>query len=171
MPTPSAPDPQSPYTFISTCPEPDERHDTLLNDTAHRNLPPNPFVLPPSEPRDGPVLDADPMSSPLSDATRGAAVSYHKPIDDAELERSQSPYGSSPIEPVQTSRPRQGVGTASLLSTGESVVQDPGSEYAMEEDYGLPSMGFGLPNRRVRLRFQTLAEGTTRVLLAQRGRR
>lgn len=158
MPTPSAPDPQPQYTFTSTCPEPDERHDDTLmtnNEIAsqtHDNLT-NIIAVPPHiSPNDGPAPDADAVSSPLSDGLRSGEGSYdHKPADDSELDRSQSPYSSSPIEPTRMTRPRQGVGTSpSHLSMEESAVhQDPGSEYAMEEDYGLPSMGHGVSNRRV----------------------
>lgn len=162
MPTPSAPDPQTQYAFTSTCPDPDERHEdtriTNNNPTSqqqHNDLS-NPIAIPPHfSPNDGLVSDTDAMSSPLSDAAiRNAGVAYdHKPAEDVELDRSQSPYSSSPIEPIQTSRPRQGVGTTSShLSREESAAyQDPGSEYAMEEDYALPSMGNGFSNRRVRL--------------------
>lgn len=158
MPTPSAPDPQTQYAFTSTCPEPDERHDDTHmsnNDAAshhHDDNFSNPIAIPPHfSPSDGPAPDSDATSSPLSDALRGGASFHHnKPIDEVDLDRSQSPYSSSPIEPIQTSRPRQGVGTSSSnLSTEERAAQDPGSKYAMEEDYGLPSMGCGFSNRRV----------------------
>lgn len=159
MPTPSAPDPQTQYAFTSTCPDPDERHDdTHVTNNDHTSQQhddlSNPIAIPPHfSPNDGPVSDNDAMSSPLSDAIRSSGAAYdHKPTEDVELDRSQSPYSSSPIESIQTSRPRQGVGTtsASHLSIEESAAyQDPGSEYAMEEDYGLPSMGYGISNRRI----------------------
>lgn len=162
MPTPSAPEPQTQYAFTSTCPDPDERRDDTHmtnNDPTpqHHDDLSNPITIPPhfSSPNDGPVSDNDAVSSPLSDAIRsGSATHDRKSAEDVELDRSQSPYSSSPIEPIQTSRPRQGVGTttSSHLSVEESAAsQDPGSEYAMEEDYGLPSMGYGVSNRRVRL--------------------
>lgn len=150
MPTPSAPDPLTPYPFASTCPEPDERHDTPMNDVAaaaHRDVT-TPVAIPRFASSDGPVPDSDAVSSPPSGASRRGVDFHHKPADDVELDRSQSPCGSSPVEPIQTLRPRQGVGT-SHLSMEESAAQDPGSEYAVEEDYGLPSMGYGFSNRRV----------------------
>lgn len=168
MPTPSAPDPQTPFTFSSTCPDTDDssapRHDThmeLATDSIHHSAVREDDSASPStdtSPRshldtsDGPVQDSEmEASSPIADNH-----SYLEPQKPAELEfeRTDSPYDPSPTEPIQTSRPRQGVGTSHpsayhMDSNATPKSQYPHTEYATEQDYTLPSMGYGYPSRRV----------------------
>ncbi|CAN8101711.1 unnamed protein product [Discula destructiva] len=95
----------------------------------------------------------------FAESTSPDGVSYHhKPTDEDDVDgreertTTHSPYGSSPIEPIQTSRPQQGLGTAVLgEKNGSAAAQiDTENEYAVEEeDYSLPSMGVGFPSRRM----------------------
>lgn len=170
MPTPSAPGPQTPFTFSSTCPDTDDpsppRHDTPMDltdgSTDHSAVaedvsastsadasPRRVFVA-----SDGPVRDSD--LEPSSPVDQGRPyLESHKDVDDLDIERTDSPCDPSPPMPLQTSRPRQGVGTthtSGYHTAGglTSKSQYPHIENAADQDYTLPSMGYGFPSRRVR---------------------
>lgn len=173
MPTPSAPGPQSPYTF-STCPDTDDTHDshdTHVTHEAHLNLAgdsihdsaatetqsPSPSADASPGPRfdtsDGPARDSetDP-SSPI--ARERPYLDSHKTPDALDIDRTDSPCEPSPLEPVQTSRPRQGVGTSHMPCQAHPGAT-PKSQYshaqyaAADHDFVLPSMGYDFPSRRV----------------------
>lgn len=102
---------------------------------------------------DGPVRDSE--IEPSSPVDHGRPyLESHKNVDDLDIERTDSPCVPSPPMPLQTSRPRQGVGTAhtSACHTDGSLTsksQYPHPENAADQDYTLPSMGYGFPSRRV----------------------
>lgn len=65
-------------------------------------------------------------------------------------EPTDSPCDSIPAESIQTSRPRHGVGTDKLgYNNNDHADRSSTSEHAMEEDYDIPSMGYGFPSKRV----------------------
>lgn len=155
MPTPSSPpEPQTPYTFSSTCPEPDEiRHDTQMDVSIEPEV-----AAPISRPAvatahahfatgDGPV----PVTSSSPDHPSPPEPGKDAGID---LARTASPYDPLPIEDFRTSRPKQGVGTSIVAPHTSGDDSSPRSqpqqvEYATEPDYMLPSLGRGFPSQRV----------------------
>lgn len=114
----------------------------------------------PSRPNFAGVDESDSSARASSIDPYNANPSNDKSTDDDD---SVDEVGSSPVGgPRQTSsRPRQGVGT-SHLAAGRmdmrggaeddrvaSKATEPDSEYEVEEDYKLPSMGAAFPNKRV----------------------
>lgn len=111
------------------------------------------FLHDPSDGSDSTDFFVEDSSSSLS-----TSMDYqNKPAEDAlQHDSHSSPYGSSPIEPIHSSRPRHGVGTTSHPTAGpmrenSHVVNNQKLEnhYGMEEDYSLPSMGPAFSNIRV----------------------
>lgn len=183
MPTPSAPGPQSPYTFSSTCPETDDTHDAhdthmdLADDSIHDSAAiedHSTSTLADASPRprfdtsDGPVRDSETdSSSPI--AHERPCLDSHKNPDALDIDRTDSPCDPSPLEPVQTSRPRQGVGTSHMPTYQMHTTATPKSQYphpeyaAADHDYALPSMGYGFPSRRVCSPPNTTQQGPARL--------
>lgn len=166
MPTPSLPETEVPSTF-STCPDTDESSRQRIADiTLPAQSPHTPNGVPEdddSSPRsddtssgphfdnsDGPISDAD---VDASTSIRGGRAynDSHKSID-VQIDRTESPCEPSPIESIPTPKSRHGVGTNYTRDfnapTTSRYSQRAGNE--MEQDFALPSMGYGYPCRRVR---------------------
>lgn len=182
MPTPSAPGPQSPFTFSSTCPDTEESHETqetheshdsqdtrmdLAEDSLHDSNTAEDHSDPTStdnSPRsgfdtnDGPARDSETdASSPV--AHEHPFADSQKSQDALEIDRTDSPCETSPFEHSHSSRPRQGVGTSSMSACQaetSSAAQSQSSlaqRAALDQEYDLPSMGYGFPSRRVGFRY------------------
>lgn len=165
MPTPSLPETEVPPTF-STCPDIDDSsRQRIANTELPAQTPHTPIERPEEDdvsPRsddtssgpnfdnsDGPISDAD---VDASDSIRSGRTynDSHKTLD-VEIDRTASPCEPSPIEYITTPKLRHGVGT----SYPRDFNAPPTSRYsqrtgnAMEQDFSLPSMGYGFPTRRV----------------------
>lgn len=203
MPTPSAPDPHTPYTFSSTCPENDESSRSQPSAPPRRPSPPPPVAQheTPSVSTDddeaGPhsIMPSHAGTDPADPSSPTSPIATHNPSEAmpfAEADDSSSPSsfsvdyhhhsnndksindddyvdesGFSPVGEVQTSRPRQGAGSS--YATDDLMEMDnkdrsaqktePDSEYVVEEDYTLPSMGTAFPNKRVCVATATRSNG------------
>lgn len=164
MPTPSAPDPQTQYSF-PTCPDTDEssrQHNSNTGLVTHTIYPPATVPEDSISPRstalspgsqfdssDGPVSDTDVDTSHPVRGDR-AYIESHK-ITEIEVNRTDSPCNSSPTDSIAAATPRHGVGTNYHmdLDAPENSQYQQQVEYEAEEDFALPCMGYAYPSRRV----------------------
>lgn len=171
MPTPSSPGPQPPYTISATCPDPDEQqtaqhpstgwhtrsdaynstHDVSRRAARHSS-PEQDVDTSPSSTRsplgsqslssDGPSIDMA-ATSPSTADTQGRTDQH--PMAETDDERTDSPCDVTSSESLQISRPRHGVGTGTDIDMHAHTDLNHGTE----EEYALPSMGYGFPSKRV----------------------
>lgn len=167
MPTPSLPDPEIQPTF-STCPDTDDSaRQRITNIDLPAQSPHTPTGVleddeaspgsddissgPHFDNSDGPISDAD-VDVPHSIRSGRAYIESHKTID-VMIDRTESPCESSPIESVATPRSRHGPGATYNRDfeahSASRYAQRTGNE--VEQDFALPSRGYGYPSRRVRL--------------------
>lgn len=158
MPTPSLPETEAQPTF-STCPDNDDSsRQRIVNIELPAQPPPhNPTdalrdvdASPRSDNSDGPISDAD-VDAPNSIRGGRAYSESHKPID-LQIDRTGSPGEPSPIESIATPRLRHGVGTTYTrdFNAPSTSQYSQRNSNEMEQDFALPSMGYGYPSRRVR---------------------
>ncbi|KAK7698901.1 hypothetical protein SLS64_012112 [Diaporthe eres] len=64
-------------------------------------------------------------------------------------ERTDSPYDVTSSDSLHISRPRHGVGTGTSSRPDIDMHNSTDLNHGMEEEYALPSMGYGFPSKRV----------------------
>lgn len=175
MPTPSSPGPQPPYTISATCPDPDEQqtaqhpstswhtrsdaynstHDVSRRAARHSS-PEQDVDTSPSSTRsplgpqslssDGPATDMA-ATSPSTADTQGRTDQH--PMAETDDERTDSPCDVTSSDSLHISRPRHGVGTGTSSGPDVDMHTTTDHDHGTEEEYALPSMGYGFPSKRV----------------------
>lgn len=175
MPTPSSPGPQPPYNIAATCPDPEEQqtaqhsstswhtrsdaysstHDVSRRAARHSSLEQDVDASPSSTrsplglqslSSDGPTTDVA-ATSP-STADNQSRVDQH-PMAETDDERTDSPSEVASSESLHISRPRRGVGTGASSGPDVDMHTYADLNHGTEEEYALPSMGYGFPSKRV----------------------
>lgn len=178
MPTPSSPGPQPPYTITATCPDPEEQQttqhppaswhtrsdaysstrDVSRRAARHSSLEQDVDASPSStrSPLDPQSLSSDGLStaemaatSPSTADTQGHIDQHPMAMAETDDERTDSPCDATSSDSLRVSRPRHGVRTGTSSGPDIDMHISTDLSHGTEEEYALPSMGYGFPSKRV----------------------